>query len=538
MPIDPLAGKPAPPDRLTNLAALLADYYTLEPAKPVSFGTSGHRGSSRSGSFNEAHVVAVAKAIVDYRRQAGYGGPIFVGHDTHALSEAAWRTVLTVLAAEGVDVVISRGREYCPTPVVSFMILEHNRIRPERPADGIVITPSHNPPPDGGIKYNPPSGGPADVDATGWIERRAAEIIGDWAKIARIPFERALRAPNVSERDYVGPFVEALGRVVDLTAAKGSGLKIGVDPLGGSGVNYWAPIAERYGLDLTVVNPRVDPGFSFMTLDADGAIRMDCSSPYAMANLIKLGGGFDIGLGNDPDFDRHGVVSGGALMAPNHYLATAVDYLSAHRPAWPAGARIGKTAVSSSIIDRVAAGAGRGVLETPVGFKWFVPGLLSGELCFGGEESAGASFLRLDGRTWTTDKCGFCMTLLAVEMASKTGRRPHELFASIVERFGATDYRRVDTDLTDRAKARLAALDPSTLAGRPLAGLGVVSATGRAPGNQAALGGLKATLSDGSWFAMRPSGTEPKMKLYAESLGGPAQLDRIIEEAAGLLDEA
>ena len=536
MPLDPLAGKPAPPDRLPNLARLLADYYTLEPAKPVSFGTSGHRGSSSAGSFNEAHVAAIARAVMEYRKSKGFSGPLFLGHDTHALSEAAWRTVLEVLAADAeTRVVYSQGREYAPTPVISFMILESNRKDPARPADGIIITPSHNPPQDGGLKYNPPHGGPADVDVTNCIEKRAAELIGDWKAIPRLSLQKALRAPNAVPMDYIGPFVEALAKVVDLSAAKGSGLKIGVDPLGGSGVHYWEPIASRYNLDLEVVNSRVDPSFSFMTLDADGAIRMDCSSPYAMANLIGLGGRFDLGLGNDPDFDRHGIVSGGKLLNPNGYLAVSADYLLSNRPMWPAGAKVGKTAVSSVLIDRAVAGAGREVFETPVGFKWFVSGLGSGSLAFAGEESAGGSFLRFDNLAWTTDKCGFCMTLLAVEMASKTGRLPHERLADLVARYGATEYKRVDTALTDEAKKKLSALSPQSLVGRRIAGREVASASANAPGNNAPIGGLKAVLKDGSWFALRPSGTEPKMKLYAESLEGAKDLDRLIEEASGIL---
>ncbi|MDR1656780.1 MAG: phosphoglucomutase, alpha-D-glucose phosphate-specific [Deltaproteobacteria bacterium] len=535
MPIDPLAGQPAPPDRLVNLAQLMADYYTLPPTKPVSFGTSGHRGSSMAGSFNEAHVVAVAAAVAEYRQQAGFKGPLFLAHDTHALSEAAWRTVLSVLAATEVNVVISSGREYVPTPVTSFMILEHNRAHPDKLADGIVITPSHNPPKDGGIKYNPPNGGPADVDITGWIEKRAGQLIEEIDSIKRLPLTRALKAPNVVESDLIGPFVEGLGQVVNLSKVKGSGLKIGIDPLGGSGVHYWEPIAERWGIDLTVVNPVVDPSFSFMTLDSDGVIRMDCSSPYAMANLIGMGDRFDLGLGNDPDFDRHGIVSGGGLMNPNHYLATAIDYLVQHRPDWPPQAMIGKTAVSSAIIGRVAAGHGRKVYETPVGFKWFVDGLNNSSLLFGGEESAGASFLKFNGQSWTTDKCGFCMTLLAAEMSAETGKLPHELYAQITARYGATDYLRLDTNLTDQAKEALVNLKPESLIGTSLANLKVVEASTKAPGNGASLGGLKVTLSDGSWFALRPSGTEPKMKLYVESFGGADLLSQITDEASKLV---
>ncbi|MDR2301521.1 MAG: phosphoglucomutase, alpha-D-glucose phosphate-specific [Deltaproteobacteria bacterium] len=535
MSIDPLAGKPAPPEKLINLAELLTDYYTLEPRVKVAFGTSGHRGSAFKGAFNEGHVAAVTKAVVEYRLQKGYTGPIYLGYDTHALSEPAFRTALSVLAAMGVWVVINANNEYSPTPVISFMILEHNRTHRDRLADGLIITPSHNPPQDGGIKYNPPNGGPADVDVTDWIQKRANEIMANPSSVKRISYSRALKAETTKVEDFVDPFVEALGQVVDMEIIRWSGLKIGADPLGGSGVRYWQPIAERWGLDLTVVNPRVDPGFTFMPLDSDGAIRMDCSSPYAMANLIKSAGDYDLGVGNDPDFDRHGIVSGGKLMNPNHFLAAAIEYLLKHRPNWPQNFRIGKTLVSSAIIDRVVKGAGREIYETPVGFKWFVSGLAEGSLGFGGEESAGASFLRLNGRVWTTDKCGFCMTLLAAEMCANTGKLPHEIYQGITERYGSTEYRRLDSDLNDERKAILGQLKPQTLAGNRIAGLTVAEAFDKAPGNQASIGGLKVTLSDGSWFAVRPSGTEPKMKLYAESLGGADLLENILDEAPKLI---
>ncbi|MDR1109902.1 MAG: phosphoglucomutase, alpha-D-glucose phosphate-specific [Deltaproteobacteria bacterium] len=535
MTIDPQAGRPATPDKLINLACLLSDFYSLDAEAKVSFGTSGHRGSAFKGAFNESHVVAITAAVIEYRALKGHRGPLFLGHDTHALSEPAWRVALSVLAAAGTPVVISQGREYAPTPVISFLILEHNRTHPGAMADGLIMTPSHNPPQDGGIKYNPPNGGPADLDATGWIQERANELLADLASIKRLPFRKALQAGCVSVMDYVGPFVEALGQVVDLAVVKQSGLKIGADPLGGSGTRYWGPIAERWGLDLTVVNPRIDVGFSFMSLDYDGIIRMDCSSPYAMANLIRTGGSYDLGIGNDPDFDRHGIVSGGTLMNPNHYLATAIDYLLAHRPDWPAEAQIGKTLVSSTLIDRVVKGAGRRLYETPVGFKWFVQGLLDGGLGFGGEESAGASFLRRDGRAWTTDKCGFCMTLLAAEMSARTGRLPHEIYGGLTKKYGGTDYSRVDSELTEGHKAALGRIAPRSLVGSKLAGLDIIEAWDKAPGNQAPIGGLKVTLADGSWFAVRPSGTEPKMKLYAESLGGPGQLEAILKESRELL---
>ncbi|MDR0622707.1 MAG: phosphoglucomutase [Deltaproteobacteria bacterium] len=538
MSIDPLAGKPAPPEKLINLANLLTDYYTLEPRVKVAFGTSGHRGSAFKGAFNEGHVAAITKAVVEYRSQKGHKGPIFLGYDTHALSEPAFRTALSVLAALAVPTVINKNNEYSPTPVVSFMILERNRAHPDRLSDGLIITPSHNPPQDGGIKYNPPNGGPADVDVTGWIQNRANELLDDPGAIPRHPYSKALKAETTLVEDFVTPFAEALGQVVDLEAVKASGLKIGADPLGGSGVHYWNPIAERWGLNLTVVNPRVDPGFTFMPLDSDGAIRMDCSSPYAMANLIQTAGKYDLGVGNDPDFDRHGVISGGSLMNPNHYLAAAIQYLLNHRPDWPKTAKIGKTLVSSAIIDRVVKGAGRELYETPVGFKWFVSGLSDGGLGFGGEESAGASFLRRDGRVWTTDKCGFCMALLAAEMTAKTGKLPHEIYRDITEKYGSTDYRRVDSELDDGRKAALGNLKPESLTGAKIAGLTVAAAFDKAPGNQASVGGLKVALSDGSWFAVRPSGTEPKMKLYAESLGGPDRLAAILEEAPKLIFKA
>ncbi|MDR2386654.1 MAG: phosphoglucomutase, alpha-D-glucose phosphate-specific, partial [Deltaproteobacteria bacterium] len=402
-------------------------------------------------------------------------------------------------------------------------------------ADGLIITPSHNPPQDGGIKYNPPNGGPADVDVTDWIQKRANEIMANPSSLPRLSSQRALKAETTKVENFVKPFVEALGQVVDMEAIKASGLKIGADPLGGSGVRYWGHIAESWGLNLTVVNPRIDPGFTFMPLDSDGAIRMDCSSPYAMANLIKSAGDYDLGIGNDPDFDRHGIVSGGQLMNPNHYLAAAIDYLIKNRPNWPQNYRIGKTLVSSSMIDRVVKGAGRELYETPVGFKWFVSGLADGSLGFGGEESAGASFLRLNGRVWTTDKCGFCMTLLAAEMAAKTGKLPHQLYAGLTEKYGSTEYRRIDSDLNDEKKAILGKLQPQSLSGSPIAGLTVSEAFDKAPSNQASIGGLKVTLSDGSWFAVRPSGTEPKMKLYAESLGGADLLENILEQAPKLI---
>ncbi|MDR2422992.1 MAG: phosphoglucomutase, alpha-D-glucose phosphate-specific, partial [Deltaproteobacteria bacterium] len=474
-------------------------------------------------------------AVVEYRQSTGYKGPFYLGYDTHALSEGAWRTALEALAAHGTPTIISQDQEYSPTPVISFMILEHNRLNPEALADGIIITPSHNPPQDGGIKYNPPHGGPADSDATGWIEKRAGELLKDPQSIKRKPLSQALAASTVKAENFIKPFTEALGLVVDMKAISAAKLRLGADPLGGSGVHFWEPIAERWGLNLTVVNPRVDPSFSFMTLDADGAIRMDCSSPYAMANLLKIGDKFDLAFGNDPDFDRHGIVSGGQLMNPNHYLATAISYLLSHRPNWPREAKIGKTLVSSSVIDRVVEGAGRAIYETPVGFKFFVPGLLSRTLLFGGEESAGASFLRLDGTTWTTDKDGFCMALLAAEIMAKTGRAPHEMYKSLTDEYGATDYGRIDSELTESDKKTLAKFEAESLIGQNCAGQPIVAAWTKAPGNQAAIGGFKAILADGSWFALRPSGTEPKMKLYVESFSGSDLKAKIVEDAHGLI---
>ena len=531
--IHPLAGRKAPVEQRVNLSRLLADYYTVEPETPVAFGTSGHRGSASSGSFNEAHVAAVTAAVAEFRRGQAHGGPLFLGFDTHALSEVAFRTALEVLAAHDVPTLIHERDEYTPTPVVSFLIIDHNRRRPEALADGLILTPSHNPPMDGGIKYNPPHGGPADTDVTGWIEKRANELLKTPQSIPRRSYARA-RA-EARETDFLQPFVKALGGVVDLESVKRSGLKLAADPLGGSGVHFWGPIAEEWGLNIEVINSGVDASFSFMPLDSDGVIRMDCSSPYAMSGLLERGGHFDLSFGNDPDFDRHGIVSGGQLMNPNHYLAVAVDYLLTHRPAWPAGARVGKTMVSSSILDKVVASNGRELYETPVGFKWFVKGLAAGTLLFGGEESAGASLLQMDGRTWTTDKDGFSLALLAAEIMARTDRAPHELYQSLAERHGASFYGRLDTAVTEQDKAVLKMIEPGRFQGSALAGLTVTSAMTAAPGNGAPLGGLKIIFGDGSWFALRPSGTEPKLKLYAESFSGSEVWDKIVREAPGLV---
>lgn len=530
-----LAGRKAPADQLVNLPRLISDYYTAEVKAPVAFGTSGHRGSSFGGSFNEAHVAAITKAVVEYRRERGYGGPLFLGHDTHGLSEAAFRTAVEVLAAEGVETVVHNRGEYTPTPVVSFLIIEHNRRHPEALADGLIITPSHNPPADGGIKYNPPHGGPADVDVTGRIEKRAGELMADIRSVKRIPWFKAKTSGTIKCRDFIKPFAQALGGVVDLPAVKSAGLRLAADPMGGSGVHFWEPIAEEWGLDITVVNKAVDASFSFMPLDSDGQIRMDCSSPYAMASLIEVGGYFDLAFGNDPDFDRHGIVSGGELMNPNHYLAVAIDYLLRNRPGWPAGAAVGKTLVSSSIIDRVAEANGRKLYETPVGFKWFVEGLSTGGIVFGGEESAGATFLKMDGSVWTTDKDGFCMNLLGAEMMARTGRSPHELYDELAARFGGADYGRLDTAIDEHEKAALKAVDPAKFIGAACAGHKIAAAYSTAPGNRAPIGGLKVTLDDGSWFALRPSGTEPKLKLYIESFSGPDTWQAMAEEGPRLV---
>jgi phosphoglucomutase len=531
MSLDPLRGKPAPADRIVNIAQVVSDYYTLPLKAPVAFGTSGHRGSASKGSFNEAHVASIAQAVVDYRIQQGHKGPLFLGYDTHGLSEPAWRTVLEILAANKVPTVINASKEFSPTPVISFMILEHNRKHKEALADGLIITPSHNPPVDGGIKYNPPHGGPADVEITSWIEKKAALYIENPQKIKRIPFTKAIVDKNVTEQNFIKPFVEALGEIIDFPLIKASGLKLAADPLGGSGVHYWEPISEYWGINITVVNPKVDPSFAFMTLDSDGAIRMDCSSPYAMANLLQHAMGFDLAFGNDPDFDRHGIVSGGSLMNPNHYLATAIYYLINNRPNWGKSAKIGKTMVSSSIIDRVVAGEGRDLYETPVGFKWFVDGLLSGNLLFGGEESAGASFLRKDGSSWTTDKDGFCMALLSAEIMAKTGKAPHEIYKQLTDKYGSTDYERLDSPLSDSAKKKLGETVPEKLLGQTCAGKKVVGALDKAPGNNAPMGGFKVILEDGSWFAIRPSGTEPKIKLYVESFSGPDFKNELLKSA-------
>jgi len=538
----PLAGKPVPKDLLVDVPKLISAYYTERPdpgvaSQRVAFGTSGHRGSSLDGSFNEAHILAVTQAIVEYRSAQGTTGPLYLGIDTHALSEPAKRTALEVLAANGVDTFIDAADGYTPTPAVSRAILAHNRGRSAGLADGIVVTPSHNPPEDGGFKYNPPHGGPADVDATGWIEKRANQLIADENRgTRRVPLARALAAATTRRHDFVDQYVGALGEVLAMDAIRGSKLRLAVDPLGGAGVGYWGPIADRHGLDLTILNDGVDPTFRFMTLDWDGKIRMDCSSPYAMAGLIAQKDRFDIAFANDTDHDRHGIVTRSAgLMNPNHYLAVAISYLFAERPAWRTDAGVGKTLVSSSIIDRVVASRERRLVEVPVGFKWFVSGLLDGSLGFGGEESAGASFLTKDGSPWSTDKDGLIMDLLAAEIGAVTGKDPGEHYRTLTATFGDPVYERIDAPATPAQKAALKKLSPEALTAKELAGEPIERVLGRAPGNDAPIGGIK-VVAKNAWFAARPSGTEDVYKIYAESFLGRDHLRRVQDEAKRLVD--
>ena len=544
MAVHPRAGQPAAPADLVDLERLLAAYAALIPdvsvrEQRVAFGTSGHRGSAFNISFNSAHVLAVVQAICDYRAAHGTGGPLYLGRDTHALSEPAWRDSLEVLAGNGVLTMIDAHDGYTPTPAISHAILCFNHDHDGVRADGIVITPSHNPPEDGGIKYNPPAGGPADTDITKWIENRANELLGVSLRgVKRMPLALALRAATTRRHDYVRHYVEDLGTVLDMEQIRAAGLKLGIDPLGGSAVAYWAPLAERYGLDITVVNPVVDGRFAFMPLDWDGKIRMDCSSPYAMAKLIAMKDNYDLACGNDADCDRHGIVTpSSGLMNPNHYLAVAIDYLFGARPGWRSDAGIGKTLVSSSLIDRVAARLGRRLVEVPVGFKYFVAGLLSGDLGFGGEESAGASFLRRDGRVWTTDKDGVIMDLLAAEITAVTGRDPAERYRELVSALGEPVYARIDARATPAEKAILGKLDASALTVSSLAGDPIVATLTHAPGNGAAIGGLKVVTAQG-WFAARPSGTEDVYKLYAESFRGADHLRRIQDEGQALIKAA
>jgi phosphoglucomutase len=538
-----LAGTPAPYDMLINVPRLVAAYYLgqpdpHDPAQQVSFGTSGHRGTSYANTFNESHILAVCQAICDLRSESDIDGPLYLGMDTHALSEPAHATAVEVLAANNVKLFIAKELEYTPTPVVSHAILTYNRGRQHGFADGVVITPSHNPPGDGGFKYNPPEGGPADTNTTRAIQERANEHLRNHLKdVRRIPYTRALTAETTHHYDYITPYVNDLESVIDMPVIANAGLKIGVDPMGGAGIAYWYPIAERYGLEIEVVNQLIDPTFSFMTLDKDGKIRMDCSSPYAMASLIGLKDRFDIAFGNDPDYDRHGIVTRSAgLMNPNHYLAVAIWYLFQNRPGWPAGAAVGKTLVSSSMIDRVAEFLGLRLAEVPVGFKHFVAGLLNGTYGFGGEESAGASFLRLDGSVWTTDKDGFILDLLAAEITAKTGRDPGELYRALEERFGSPVYIRVDAPASAAQRAVLQKLSPEAVKATELAGESIRSRLTHAPANGAAIGGLKVT-TDNGWFAARPSGTEDIYKIYAESFKGSAHLERILAEAQKIIAE-
>jgi phosphoglucomutase len=531
MPANPRAGQPALPEDLIDVAQVVTAYYTVVPdpedvAQQVVFGTSGHRGSSLDGAFNEAHILATTQAIAEYRAAQGTTGPLFIGRDTHALSEPAWVSALEVLAANDVVAMIDGADRYTPTPVVSHAILAFNRGRDSDLADGIVVTPSHNPPRDGGFKYNPPSGGPADTDATGAIAKRANEILRDGLKdVKRIPLASALR---IAERhDYLNAYVEDLPNVVDVHAIRAEGIRIGADPLGGASVDYWGAIGEAYGLNLVVVNPLVDATWRFMTLDTDGKIRMDCSSPNAMATLIAHRDAYQIATGNDADSDRHGIVTpDGGLLNPNHYLAVAIDYLYTHRPSWPGSTAVGKTAVSSSIIDRVVAGLGRKLIEVPVGFKWFVDGLISGTIGFGGEESAGASFLRTDGSVWTTDKDGIILALLASEILAVTGSTPSQRYDALAEKYGAPTYARIDAPADREQKARLAKLSAEQVTATELAGEPITAKLTTAPGNGAPLGGLK-VITENAWFAARPSGTEDVYKIYAESFKGPEHLAEV-----------
>jgi phosphoglucomutase len=536
------AGQPADPSILVDVDRLVRAYYErvpdpTEPTQRVAFGTSGHRGSALNSAFNEAHIIATTEAICRYRKAQGTNGPLFIGRDTHALSEPAFRSALEVLVAHGVDVRVDAADGYTPTPVISHAILGHNRGRRDHLADGIVVTPSHNPPEDGGFKYNPPNGGPADTDVTGWIGGEANGLLASgFDAIRRVPFERA-RATAIGY-DFVGTYVGDLDAVIDMEAIRTSGLRLGVDPLGGASVAFWPAIAERYGIDLTVTNDLVDPQFGFMTTDWDGRIRMDPSSPHAMARLVELRDRFDVAFGNDTDADRHGIVTPGAgLLNPNHFLAVAVAYLFGGGRDWSEDVAVGKTLVSSGMLDRVAADVGRRLLEVPVGFKWFVDGLLDGTLGFGGEESAGASFLRRDGTVWTTDKDGIIACLLAAELTARTGRDPGEAYHDLTERFGSPVYRRIDAPATPAQKAALGALSPDRVTATELAGEPLTGVLTTAPGNGAAIGGLKVTAEHG-WFAARPSGTEDVYKIYAESFLGEAHLERLIDEARTLVGQA
>jgi phosphoglucomutase len=541
MSIHPLAGKPAPPEVLIDVARLERAYfekrpYMEDPNQRVNFGTSGHRGNPLEGSFNEGHILAITQAICDFRQSRGISGPLFMGKDTHAASGPAQKTALEVLAANGVQTFIQSHDGYTPTPVISHAILVHNRGRKERIGDGIVITPSHNPPSDGGFKYNPPNGGPADTEVTGWIQDRANALLQSGNRgVKRIFQGQAANASTTKEMDFITPYVKDLSSVLDMDVISSAGIKIGVDPLGGSSIGYWEPVKEHYELNLTVVNSRIDPTFRFMTLDHDGKIRMDCSSPYAMAGLVALKDQFQVAFGTDTDSDRHGIVTRTAgLMNPNHYLAAAIDYLLTHRPGWSSASAVGKTLVSSSLIDRVAEKFGRKLFEVPVGFKWYADGLLEGSLCFGMEESAGASFLRMDGTAWSTDKDGILLGLLGAEMTARTGKDPGEYYREITARLGVPYYLRIDAPATPEQKDRLNGLAPEAVPARELAGEPILAKLTRAPGNGSPIGGLKVVIPNG-WFAARPSGTENIYKLYAESFKSQAHLEAILEEAQKIL---
>ncbi|PLZ95995.1 phosphoglucomutase, alpha-D-glucose phosphate-specific [Fischerella thermalis CCMEE 5268] len=542
--INPLAGKPAPADILIDVEQLLDQYYTVHPdpdnpLQRVSFGTSGHRGSSANGTFNEDHILAVSQAVAEYRQSQGINGPLYMGMDTHALSAPAQKSALEVLAANNIEVYIAAGEgyaKYTPTPVVSHAILSYNKGRTSGLADGIIITPSHNPPSDGGFKYNPPSGGPAEPEITKWIQTRANELMANQNRdVKRIPYESAIKAATTHYFDFITPYVNDLENIIDIDVIKSSGIRIGVDPLGGSNIAYWQPIAERYGLNITVVNNTVDPTFRFMSVDWDGKIRMDCSSPYAMASLVKIKDDYDIAFGNDTDSDRHGIVTPSVgLMNPNHFLSVAIWYLFTNRSGWPATSAIGKTLVSSSMIDRVGKDIGRQVCEVPVGFKWFVDGLLDGSFGFGGEESAGASFLRKDGTVWTTDKDGIILDLLAAEITARTGKDPGLHYQDLTAKLGKPFYKRIDSPASPEQKARLGKLAPEDVKASTLAGDPITAKLTNAPGNNAPIGGLKVKTENG-WFAARPSGTENVCKVYAESFKSEAHLEEILQEATQIV---
>ena len=544
MPTSPLAGQPAPASLLIDVGRLLADYHdrtpdVADPRQLVSFGTSGHRGTSSDGTFTDAHIAAITQAIVEYRAAKGIDGPLVMGRDTHALSGPAQRTALEVLAANGVETVLAEGDNATPTPVVSWEILTRNQGRTAGLADGIIITPSHNPPGDGGLKYNPPNGGPADTDVTNAVQDRANALLKSGNRdVKRVPYDRAIKAATTHVADLISPYVNDLASVVDVAAIARAKVKLGADPLGGASLAYWPRIAERYGLDLTVVNPTLDPRFAFMSVDHDGKIRMDCSSPYAMAGLLKLKDDYQLAFGNDPDSDRHGIVTPTAgLMNPNHYLAVAIGYLLAHRPGWPTTAAVGKTVVSSGMINRVVAGLNRKLLEVPVGFKWFAPGLYDGTVCFGGEESAGASFLRTDGTVWSTDKDGIILNLLAAEITAVTGRDPGQHYAELTAQYGNPAYTRIDAPASPQQKAAFKKLTPAAVTATTLAGEPITAKLTNAPGNGASIGGLKVETASG-WFAARPSGTENIYKVYAESFEGQSKLDAIVAEAQSIVSAA